>query len=150
MLPLHVVGAAITQHERCLVAQRGPTMSLPGNWEFPGGKVEPTESPTAALAREVTEELGLQIAVGHHLGTGSAHVGTRIITLDVYAATITAGTLTPPRARPSHLGQRRRPERARLGRSGHSDRFACPSLASRIKLERTQTRRARLVVSKQG
>jgi 8-oxo-dGTP diphosphatase len=94
MLPLHVVGAAITQHERCLVAQRGPTMSLPGKWEFPGGKVEPTESPTAALAREITEELGLQIAVGHHLGTGSAHVGTRIITLDVYAATITAGTLT--------------------------------------------------------
>lgn len=93
MSPLHVVGAAITQDHKCLVAQRGPQMDLPGKWEFPGGKVKPGESPSSALAREIAEELGLQINVDHLLATGTAIVGTRDITLDVYAATIVAGTI---------------------------------------------------------
>ena len=94
MSPLHVVGAAITQGNQCLIAQRGPHASLAGKWEFPGGKVEPGESPSAALAREIAEELGLHITVGQVLAHGTATVGRRLISLDVYAATITAGTLT--------------------------------------------------------
>ena len=62
--PLHVVGAAILAGDRCLVARRGPGMSLPGLWEFPGGKVEPGESDRAALAREIREELGCDVEVG--------------------------------------------------------------------------------------
>ncbi len=91
---LHVVGAAIIHEGKCLVAQRGPTMSLAGKWEFPGGKVEPAESPSVALAREIEEELGLQITVGTLLGTGTATAGSRPIVLEVYAATVTAGALT--------------------------------------------------------
>jgi 8-oxo-dGTP diphosphatase len=94
MVPLHVVGAAIIQDQKCLVAQRGPSMSLAGKWEFPGGKVESGEQPTAALSREVKEELGLAICVGPLLGVGSATVGSRLVSLDVYAATITSGTLS--------------------------------------------------------
>jgi 8-oxo-dGTP diphosphatase len=94
MSPLHVVGAAITRGGACLVAQRGPRMSLAGKWEFPGGKVEAGESPQAALAREIAEELGLEIAVGPLLGGGTATVGSRVIRLDVYAATVTAGTVS--------------------------------------------------------
>jgi 8-oxo-dGTP diphosphatase len=93
MATLRVVGAAIVQQQRCLVAQRGEGMSLAGKWEFPGGKVEPGESPIAALARELAEELGLQVAIAQLLATGTATVGARVITLDVYAATITAGTI---------------------------------------------------------
>ena len=42
-------------------------MSQPLQWEFPGGKVEPGESLTACIAREITEELGVAIAVGERL-----------------------------------------------------------------------------------
>lgn len=66
-------------------------MSLAGKWEFPGGKVEVGESPQTALAREIEEELGLRIAVAELLGSGSATVGSRVIRLDVYAASIVSG-----------------------------------------------------------
>lgn len=67
---LHVVGAAIIEHGRCLVAQRRPEMALAGLWEFPGGKVELSELPQSALEREIREELGLAIDVGPWIGRG--------------------------------------------------------------------------------
>ncbi|PZQ97757.1 MAG: 8-oxo-dGTP diphosphatase MutT [Cereibacter sphaeroides] len=51
--------ALIDGEGRVLLAQRPEGKSLAGLWEFPGGKVEPGESPEAALIREVKEELGI-------------------------------------------------------------------------------------------
>jgi 8-oxo-dGTP diphosphatase len=68
-------------------------MSLPGKWEFPGGKVEPGETPESALAREISEELGLVVDVGEQLGSGTARAGSKSIRLDVYAARIQSGEL---------------------------------------------------------
>ena len=83
---VHVVGAAIVEAGRVLLARRGPEMSMPGKWEFPGGKVEPGEAPEAALVREVAEELGVRIEPEAFLGRGeSDHDGTRIV-LDVWLA----------------------------------------------------------------
>jgi 8-oxo-dGTP diphosphatase len=93
MRELHVVGAAILEGRRCLAAQRGPDMRLPGQWEFPGGKVEPEEDPRAALAREVREELGLDIAVGGLLGTGRSEHAGLTVRLDVYLAEPRGGRL---------------------------------------------------------
>ena len=65
-------------------------MRLAGKWEFPGGKVEDGEDPRAALARELREELGLDVDVGALLGTGYATDGESTVRLDVYVASLTA------------------------------------------------------------
>jgi 8-oxo-dGTP diphosphatase len=51
--------ALIDVDGRVLLAQRPPGKSMAGLWEFPGGKVEPGESPETALMRELHEELGI-------------------------------------------------------------------------------------------
>lgn len=58
-----VVGAAILRAGRVLAARRTFPAEAAGRWEFPGGKVEPGETPDAALVREVAEELGCTVAV---------------------------------------------------------------------------------------
>lgn len=58
---LIVAAAALARDGRFLLQQRPPGKSLPGLWEFPGGKVEPGESPEDALARELAEELGIVV-----------------------------------------------------------------------------------------
>jgi 8-oxo-dGTP diphosphatase len=57
-----VVAAALVDGDRrVLLQQRAPGRAMAGLWEFPGGKVEPGESPEAALARELDEELGIAV-----------------------------------------------------------------------------------------
>jgi 8-oxo-dGTP diphosphatase len=61
---LVVAGLIIGEDRRVLITQRRADQSLPLQWEFPGGKVEPGEAPVAALARELSEELGVEARVG--------------------------------------------------------------------------------------
>ena len=58
-LLLVVACALVDVDRRVLIAQRPEGKSLAGLWDFPGGKVEPGESPEAALIRELEEELGI-------------------------------------------------------------------------------------------
>jgi 8-oxo-dGTP diphosphatase len=60
---LLVVAAALTNESGAFLLQRRPEgRFMAGLWEFPGGKVEPGESPEFALKRELKEELGLDVA----------------------------------------------------------------------------------------
>ena len=59
-----VVAALVREEGRILMSRRRPDQAMPNLWEFPGGKVEPGEHPETALARELREELGCDIAVG--------------------------------------------------------------------------------------
>ncbi len=70
-----VVAGAVIHGSTVLVAQRVRPPELAGRWELPGGKVAPGETERHALARELAEELGLEVgdvAVGDRLGADIA------------------------------------------------------------------------------
>lgn len=88
-----VVAGAITAGAKLLVAQRRRPPELAGRWELPGGKVAPGETEPAALARELNEELGIDVVVGARLG-GDVALGAAL-TLRAYRAEVVAGEPRP-------------------------------------------------------
>ena len=64
---LEVVAACIRRNGRFLLCRRPEGKNCAGMWEFVGGKIEPGESPKRALARELREELAIEVAVGSAL-----------------------------------------------------------------------------------
>jgi len=81
-----VVGVAVVRGDRVLAAYRP---GADGGWEFPGGKVEPGESEAQAGARELREELDLEVEIGASLGPG-VDISDKY-RLHVYRATIVHG-----------------------------------------------------------
>ena len=61
---LIVTAAIILAADKVLITQRKENVHQALKWEFPGGKIEPGESPEECLSREIDEELGLKINVG--------------------------------------------------------------------------------------
>lgn len=59
-----VAAALIVEGGNILIGQRRPDQPMANQWEFPGGKIEPGESPVEALARELDEELGICAVIG--------------------------------------------------------------------------------------
>ena len=64
---IEVVAAVIMEGDRVLLCQRNDGGHLPLLWEFPGGKIEPGETPREALLRELQEELGVTSHIGRQL-----------------------------------------------------------------------------------
>lgn len=88
-----VVAGALIAGNALLVAQRDRPPALAGLWELPGGKVAAGESDEAALARELKEELGVDVTVGSRLGVDVALNPTTA--LRAYRVTQIGGTLHP-------------------------------------------------------
>jgi 8-oxo-dGTP diphosphatase len=82
---IRVVAAALYDAQgRVLIAERPPGKHMAGRWEFPGGKLEPGETERAALARELREELGVEIAAAHEALTLSHDYGDRRVEVSMW------------------------------------------------------------------
>lgn len=83
---IEVTAGVIQRSGLFLIARRAPGKSLEGYWEFPGGKVEAGETHEACLARELREELDLEVTVGAYIGESVTGEGDSRIRLVAYAA----------------------------------------------------------------
>jgi len=68
-------------------------MSMPLKWEFPGGKIDPGESPEACLRREIHEELSLHVSVGINLPVSTYHYPAFTISLYPFICAIERGEI---------------------------------------------------------
>ena len=81
---MDVVAGVFTDGDLVLACRRHADREAGGYWEFPGGKLEPGEEPEAALARELAEELAVEIEVGELLNRSTTVVDGTTITLRCY------------------------------------------------------------------
>jgi 8-oxo-dGTP diphosphatase len=94
--PIPVVCAVIhDERGRLLLAQRPVHKHLGLKWEFAGGKVEPAETPAAALIREIKEELGCDIRVEQALPSFTHDYGTVVIQMLPFVCSLEAASRPP-------------------------------------------------------
>lgn len=90
-----VAGLIEDDRGRLLACRRPDNKHLAGKWEFPGGKLEPGESPADALVRELREELGITVEPGAPLTAVVHDYGRGPIRLIPILCTITEGVAHP-------------------------------------------------------
>ncbi len=93
MKEIHVACAIIEQNGKVLATQRSARMAMPLKWEFPGGKINPGETPEECLRREVREELSIEIAVGERLPSVTHDYPDFRVTLYPFLCRITSGNI---------------------------------------------------------
>ena len=91
---LHVTAAIIQREGKILAARRKPGAHMAGFWEFPGGKIEPGESPEECLRRELKEELSIDAAIGSFFEESCYDYGTKQVRLLCYYAEYLSGTFS--------------------------------------------------------
>lgn len=93
MKTINVVAALIVNDGKIFATQRGYG-DWKGFWEFPGGKVEPEESPEDALRREICEELATEIDVERFITTVEWDYPSFHLSMRCYLCSIVSGSLT--------------------------------------------------------
>ena len=89
-----VVAAVIERDGHILICQRKADQRHPLKWEFPGGKVEAHEQFTAAIVRELEEELGIRAVIGAEIAAYSyAYPGKPAIHLSFYSVSEFSGEI---------------------------------------------------------
>jgi len=89
--PILVVAGIIEKGGNILICQRHRSDAYGLQWEFPGGKVEPTEALPAALRRELEEELAIQVEVGPEVFRLRHHYPDRYVEVVFFAVTTFSG-----------------------------------------------------------
>lgn len=92
MKTIHVAAAVIRDGSRIFATQRG-SGAWKDYWEFPGGKIEPGETPQEALRREIKEELDTEITVGDHIITVEYDYPEFHLTMDCFWCSVKSGRL---------------------------------------------------------
>lgn len=92
MKTIRVVAAVIKDGERIFATARGYG-DFKGGWEFPGGKIEPNETPQEALVREIREELDTEISVGELIDTVEYDYPKFHLSMDCFWCSIISGNL---------------------------------------------------------
>ena len=90
---IEVAIALVWDGERLLVTRRPAGTHLEGHWEFPGGKLEPDETPEACAVREVLEEVGLRVAARARRTTIEHSYRERSVLLHPIDCTLLGGEL---------------------------------------------------------
>ena len=90
---IRVVAAVIRKDGRIFATQRGYGPWKDG-WEFPGGKIEPGETPEQALKREIREELDTEIRVGERIDRVEYDYPEFHLSMDCFFCTVESGNLT--------------------------------------------------------
>ena len=93
MKTIRVTAAVIRKGDRVFATARGYG-DYKGGWEFPGGKIEPGETPREALAREIREELDTDILVGDFIETIEYDYPSSHLSMDCFWCSIRSGSLT--------------------------------------------------------
>ena len=92
MKTIRVVAAVIKDGDRIFATARGYG-AFKGGWAFPGGKIEPGETPQEALAREIKEELDTEISVGDLIDTVEYDYPKFHLSMDCFWCSIISGNL---------------------------------------------------------
>ena len=92
MKTVKVVAAVIRCEDKIFATARGYG-DFKGQWEFPGGKIEPGENPQQALVREIKEELDTEIAVGELITTIEYDYPTFHLSMDCFWCSVVSGEL---------------------------------------------------------
>lgn len=92
MRTIHVVAAIICDGDKIFVTQRGYGV-WKDYWEFPGGKIEPGETPEEALHREIREELDVEIVIGDKAATVEYDYPDFHLIMDCFYAKLAGGDL---------------------------------------------------------
>jgi 23S rRNA (cytosine1962-C5)-methyltransferase len=93
--PVRVVAAVIGREDGKVLIARRRSGGIGGDWEFPGGKLEPGETPEKALERELKEELGIEALAGEFICTTFFQYSRRHIEFSAYYADILSGEPVP-------------------------------------------------------